>query len=80
MTARYEVVITPAEETFEKRPLYSLGKREKIQSGPCEGLDTNTLLIRSYNREDLLKAATAIVNTVTSFLEDQESPQSDAEE
>ncbi len=80
MTARYDVVITPAEETFEKRPLYSLWKSEKIRSGPCKGRDTNTLLLRSYNREDLLDAATAIVNTVTSFLEDQESPQSDAEE
>ena len=80
MTARYEVVVTPSEGTFEKRPLYSLWKREEIQSGPGTGQDTNTLLIHSYNREDLLKAATAIVNTVTSFLEDQESPQSDAEE
>jgi len=79
MTARYEVVITPAEETFEKRPLYSLWKREEIQSGPCKGQDTNTLLIHSYNREDLLKAATAIMNAVTSIHGDEEFLQSNAE-
>jgi hypothetical protein len=80
MTARYEVVITPAEETFEKRPLYSLWKREKIQSGPCEGLDTNTLVCRSYDRRDLFEEAAAVWDAVISFYRANGFSQPDTEE
>jgi hypothetical protein len=80
MTARYEVVITPAEETFEKKPLYSLWKREEIQSGWCGGLETNTLLARSYNRGDLFEEAAAVWDAVISFYRANGFSQPDSEE